>query len=175
MQKLGQDRLIILLDMQFIEIHDQDKIIETIQEFYTELHSSEKNIIIHTDPKYVPAITLWELEAELRDMKNGRATGNDHINIAILKAGEDTISKTLAKLYTKCLSERIISTAWKNANMVIIFKKGKTDLKNYRTIRLLSNIYEVLTKVLTKGLEKTRHEIKPNSEADIQRQITSMS
>ena len=33
-------------------------------------------------------------------MKNGTATGNDHINIETLKAGEDTISKkTLAKLY----------------------------------------------------------------------------
>ena len=42
-------------------------------------------------------------------MKNGTAKGNDHINIDTLKAGEDTISKTLAKLYTKCLSERQIT------------------------------------------------------------------
>ena len=55
-----------------------------------------------------------------------------------LKTGEDTISKTLAKLYTKCLSERRIPTAWKNAKMVIIFKKGnKKDLKNYTSIYLL--------------------------------------
>ena len=44
-------------------------------------------------------------------MKNGAATGNDHINIDALKAGEDTISKTIAKLYTKCLSERRRPTA----------------------------------------------------------------
>ena len=62
-----------------------------------------------------------------------QATGKDHINIEILKAGEDTISKTLAKLYTKCLSERRIPTAWKNSKMIIIFKKGnKKNLKNYR-------------------------------------------
>ena len=68
-------------------------------------------------------------------MKNGTATGNDHINIERLKAGEGTTSKTLAKLYIKCLSERRIPTAWKNAKMVIIFKKGnKKDLKNYRPI-----------------------------------------
>jgi len=43
--------------------------------------------------------------------------------------------------------------------MVIIFKKGtKKDLKNYRPIRLLSNIYKVLTKVPTKRLEKTLNE-----------------
>ena len=55
------------------------------------------------------------------------ATGNDHINIDTLKAGEDTISKTLAKLYTKCLSERRIPTAWKNAKMVINFQVGKWE------------------------------------------------
>ena len=36
-QKLGQDRLITLLDKQVREIHDQDMIIECIEEFYTEL------------------------------------------------------------------------------------------------------------------------------------------
>ena len=55
-------------------------------------------------------------------MKNGTATGKIHINIETLKAGEDTISKTLAKLYIKCLLERRLSdnhsTSWKNAKMV---------------------------------------------------------
>ena len=104
---------------------------------------------IHTDPTEIPDITSWEVEAALRDMKNGTATGNDNINIETLKPGEDTISKTLAKLYTKCLSERRLPAAWKNAKMMIIFKKGnKKDLKNYRPICLLSNIYNVLTKEL---------------------------
>ena len=75
-------------------------------------------------------------------MKHGTTTGNDHINIETLKAGEDPISKTLNKLYTKCLSERRIPVAWKNAKMMIIFKKGnKKEVKNYRSICLLSNIY----------------------------------
>ena len=39
--------------------------------------------------------------------------------------------------------------------MMIISKKGnKKDLKNYRPLCLLPNIYQVLTKVLTKRLEK---------------------
>ena len=57
-------------------------------------------------------------------MKNGTATGNAHINIETLKAGDDTISKTLA-LYTECLSQRRTPTAWKNAKMMITFKKEK--------------------------------------------------
>ena len=74
---------------------------------YTELYDSEQSTIIHIDPKEVPEITSWEVKAALRDMNNGITTGNDmDINIETLKAGEDTISETLAKLYTKCISER---------------------------------------------------------------------
>ena len=109
-QMLGQDSLITFMDKQGREIRDQDKIIARTEEFYTELYDSEQNSIIRTDPKEVPEITSWEVEAAQRDMKNGTATGNDHINIETLKAGEDTISKTLPKLYTKCLSERRIPT-----------------------------------------------------------------
>ena len=47
-----------------------------------------------------------KVDAATRDMKNRTAPGIDHIHIEItLKAGEANISKTLAKLYTKCLSE----------------------------------------------------------------------
>jgi len=38
------------------------------------------------------------VEATLTDTKNGAATGKDHINIDTLEAGEDTMSKTFAKL-----------------------------------------------------------------------------
>ena len=50
-QTLDQDRLITLLDRQGREIHDQDKIIERIEKFYTELYDSEQSTIIHIDPK----------------------------------------------------------------------------------------------------------------------------
>ena len=97
-------------------------------------------------------------------MKSWTAIGNDHINNETLKAGEDAISKTLAKLCTKCLSERRIPTAWKNAKMVIIFKKGnKKDFTNYRPLCLLSNIYLVLTK----RLEKTFDESQPREQAGL--------
>jgi len=49
-------------------------------------------------------------------MKIVTASGNEHVNIETLKTGVDTISKTQATLYTKYLSERLIHTAWINAN-----------------------------------------------------------
>ena len=66
-----------------------------------ELYDSEQNTIIHTDPKEVPEITSWDVEAALRVMKNESATDNEHVNIETLKAEKYIISKTFAKVYTK--------------------------------------------------------------------------
>ena len=73
-QKLSQDRLISFLDKRCREFHHQDKIIERIEQFYTNatLYKSEQSTIIHTDPKELPEIISWEVEAALRDMKMGQ-------------------------------------------------------------------------------------------------------
>ena len=69
-------------------------------------------------------------------------------------------------LYTKNLSERRIPAAWKNVTMVIIFQNGnKKYLKNYILRCLLSNIHDVLTKVLTKMQEKALDENQPQEKA----------
>ena len=129
--------------------------------FHTVLCDSEQRTIIHTDPEEVSKITSREVEAALRDMNNGTAASNDHINIDTIKAEENTISKTLAKLYNKCLSERRTPKSWKNAKTVIIFKNGnKKDHNNYRPICLITYIY----KILTKRLEKTLEENKPRKQ-----------
>ena len=112
------------------------------------------------------------MKAALRYVKNGRATGNDHIYIETLKAREDTMSKTIAKVYIKCLLERQIPTAWKNAKIMIIFNKvNKNDPSNYRPICLLSNIYKILTTVLTKRPEKTSDENQPRKPAGFTNRI----
>ena len=162
---LGQNRLITLLDNQGRD-QDQDKILERIEEFYTELYDNDQTVTIRTDPREVPSVTTWEVEAALKKMKNGKATGNDQVNIETLKAGEDTIAKTLAKLYKKCILERRIPTTWKNAKMVIIFKKGnQKDIKNYKPICLLSNIYKLFTKILTARLERIPDDNQPREQS----------
>ena len=136
-----KNRMITLLDKQGKEIQEQDKIMERIEEFYSELYDSDQAVTIQTDPKDVPPITAWEVEAALRKMENRKEAGKDQVNIETLKAGDETIAKQLAKLYTKCITERRIQKTWNEANMMIFFKKGnRKDIKNYRPICLLSNM-----------------------------------
>ncbi len=44
----------------------------------------------------------------LRKMTNGKEAGKDQVNNETLKAGDETIAKQLAKLYTQCIKERSI-------------------------------------------------------------------
>ena len=74
---------------------------------------------------YVPPIMACEVDAALRKMKNGKESGTDQVNIETLKAGDETIAKQLAKLYTKCITERRIPKTWKEANMVIFFQENE--------------------------------------------------
>ena len=141
---LGKNRMITLLDKQVKEIQEQDKTMARIEEYYSELYDSGQAVTIQTDPEEVPPIMAWEVEAALRKMQNGKEAGKDQVNIETLKAGEESFAKQLAKLYTKCTTERRIPKTWKEANMVIFFKKGnRKDTKNYRPICLLSIIQTV--------------------------------
>ena len=107
-----------------------------------------------------------EVEAALRKMKNGKEAGKDQVTIETLKAGEETIAKQLAKLYTKCITERRIPKTWKEANMVISFKKGNRKyIKNYMPICLLSHMYKQFTQIITSRLEKKLDENQPREQA----------
>ena len=115
--------MITLLDKQGKEIQEKYNIMERIQEFYSELYDSDEAVTIQTYPEEVLPIMAREVEAAPRKMKNGKEAGKYQVNIETLKAGDETIAKQLAKLYTKCITERCIPKTWKEANMVIFFKK----------------------------------------------------
>ena len=53
---LGKNRMITLLDKQGKEIQEQDKIMERIEEFYSELYDSDQAVTIQTYPKEVTLI-----------------------------------------------------------------------------------------------------------------------
>ena len=137
---LGKNRMITLLDKQGKDIQEQNKIMERKEEFYSQLYDSDQAVTRQTNPEEVPPIMAWKVEAALRKIKHGKQAGKDQVNIETLKAGDETIAKQLAKLYTKCITERRIPKTWKEAfNIVIFFKKGnRKDIKNYRPICLLS-------------------------------------
>ena len=93
------------LDKQGKEIPEQDRIMERMEEFYSELYDSDEAVTIQTDPEEVPPIMAREVEAALRKIKNEKEAGKYQVNIEPLKVGDETIAKQLAKLCAKCIKE----------------------------------------------------------------------
>ena len=98
--------------------------------------------------------------------ENRKEAGKDQVNIQTLKARDETIAKQLAKLDTKGITKRRIPKTWKEANMVIFFKKvNRKDIMNYRPICLISNMYKLFTTIITASLEKKLDENQPREQA----------
>ena len=107
----------------------------------------------------------WKINFALH-MKRGKAPGPDGVLVDSLKEGGDIATRELAKLFTKCIKVKKVPSAWKQANMTTLFKKcNKKDLKNHRPITLLSNIYKLLTNVLTNHMQKGLDEHQPREQA----------
>ena len=51
--------MITVMDKQGKEIQEQDKIMERIEEFYSELYDSHQAVTIQTYPEEVPPIMAW--------------------------------------------------------------------------------------------------------------------
>ena len=131
--------MITLLDKKGKEIQEQNR----IEECYSELYDSDQAVTIQTDSKELPPIIAWEVEAALRKMKNSKEAGQYQVKIETLKAGDETIAKQLAKLHTKCITERRIPKTWKEAIMVI-FSRKETETTSITTYQF--PCYHICTK-----------------------------
>ena len=83
--------MITLLDKQGKEIQEQDKIMEQLEELYSELYDSDQTVTIQTDPEEVPSIMAREEgEAALRKMKNWK----EGIRLSTNPSNIDIIART---------------------------------------------------------------------------------
>ena len=66
-----------------------------------------------------------------------------------------SLAKELTKLYNHCLKHQKVPNAWKNSELILVHKKRDIkDIRNYQPLSLLTHVYKIFTKVLTKRLER---------------------
>ena len=172
----GKQKITSLFDKDGHEITDQDLILKRIEEFYEDLYASDKDTEEPGEPQEeIPNVTDWEVQHAVKQMKKGKSPGPDNVLIDTVREGGDVLAKELAKLFSMCMHKGRVPNQWKEASMIILHKKGdKRDLKNYRPISLLSNLYKLYTRILTNRLQNILDDNQPREQAGFRKGFSTM-
>ncbi|GFO40610.1 endonuclease-reverse transcriptase [Plakobranchus ocellatus] len=109
-----------------------------------------------------PTILKEEVEAAIKKMKNGKATGPDNIPVEIVKAldnlGLDLTTKLLNTIFDGTIPEDVCKSVF----VVLPKTPGATECKLHITISLMSHFTKILLRALMHRMRKSiRPEISP--------------
>lgn len=98
-------------------------------------------------------------------MRNNKSRGENNVTAEAIKLGGPVLIANIQKLFNLYLNDLTFSFKWNNA-VILPYKKGdKTCLENWRPISLLSDLYELFTRVLTTRLEAIMDFYQPRKQA----------
>ena len=89
-------------------------------------------------------------------LKDGKASGGDGIPTEVWKHGGDSLFSRLHQLITNAWNMGSVPQSWKDASIVIIYKKGnRTDCGNHKGISFLSTAGKIFIRILLNRLSTT--------------------
>ncbi|KAE9412121.1 hypothetical protein Angca_009478, partial [Angiostrongylus cantonensis] len=123
----------------------------------------------------VPPVLPSEIRHAISSVKNRTAPGPDRIRLEHLKNLPLVLVSTLARLFTRYLSECKVPTQWKTSKTVSLFKKSDLhDIGNYRPICLLSVVYKLFIRVILNRIDRTLDEGQPCGQARFRKGFSTM-
>ncbi|KAE9415923.1 hypothetical protein Angca_004395, partial [Angiostrongylus cantonensis] len=100
-----------------------------------------------------------EIRHAISSVKNRTLPSLDRIRSEHLKNLPPLLVSTLARLFSRYLSECRIPTQWKTSKTVLLFeKRDLQNTGNYRPICLLSVVYKLFTPVILNRIDTTLDE-----------------
>ena len=101
------------------------------------------------------AIEKEEVRVAMKEMKKGKAVGEDDIPSEFLTEGGEEVLEWITEIFNKVLTEEKIPSAWKKGIVTALYKGGrKQELGNYRGITVNSSMYKLFTRILRRRLEE---------------------
>ncbi|KAI8426662.1 hypothetical protein MSG28_014383 [Choristoneura fumiferana] len=153
----------------------RQEILKIATAFYTELYGNntiEKEIDI-SENTTVPHIMQEEVEKAIDTQRKDKAPGPDGISNEILKQTKPAIVPILADIFNTVITTETIPKQWTQSNIILLFKKGNyCDIRNYRPISLMSNIYKIFAKIILKRIERKLDEQQPIEQAGFRKDFS---
>ena len=126
----------------------------------TTVPAEERDLLRDSPPLATPPstpplpFTAQELTDVLKDLKRNKAPGPDRLTAESLKTLDYVVEAELLKALNACFLSKTVPSAWKEANIVSIFKgKGSdSDPASYRPISSLNVVYKVYAAMLQRRL-----------------------
>ena len=150
----------ILLSQGVNVTTDDDDKVRCLNDYFTSQTTvNDTNKILPPENRVTAAfldnihITPDTVNDILKPPNTSKSCGPDLVNPRLLREASNEISLPLSKIFNKSLSLKQYPNAWKQANVVPIFKKNDpTSVNNYRPVSILSIIGKVMEKCIYKYL-----------------------
>ncbi|EYC15341.1 hypothetical protein Y032_0037g3463 [Ancylostoma ceylanicum] len=100
---------------------------KVIYDFYSDLFDSHLHLPLchlREDEYVIPSVLPSEVRHAIKSVKNRTAPGLDRIRPEHLKNLPTALVNTLARLFTRFLSECKVPSQWKTSRTVLLYKKG---------------------------------------------------
>ena len=102
---------------------------------------------LDTLPRFI--VTESAVRAALLELSPNKACGPDNFSAKIILECIDELVSPLTKICTKSVNSGEFPNAWKEANIIPLFKKGdRKNPLNYRSISLISLFGKILEKIV---------------------------
>ncbi|KAK6749731.1 hypothetical protein RB195_002002 [Necator americanus] len=151
---------------------------KVIHDFYSDLFDSHVHLPPHhlrEDRHVIPEVLPSEIRHAIMSVRNRTAPSPDRIRPEQLRNLPPVFINTLARLFTRYLSECKVPKQWKTSKTVLLYKKGDPhDVGNYRPICLLPVIYKLFTRVILNRIEKVLDEGQPCEQAGFRKGFSTI-
>ena len=98
---------------------------------------------------------MEEVRHSIRNLKKGKAPGNDGVTSEMIQAGGDSSVKIYHTLCCKIWKSGTWPEEWKRSVYIPLPKKGDLQLcTNYRTVALISQVRKILPQIIMKRIQR---------------------
>ena len=133
---------------------------EMLNTFFASVFTKEDTANIpEPEPKVLQSILSTIIVTEqmvrdrLKEQKPGKSAGPDCIHSRVVVETQEQLVRPLTIIFNKSLSEGVVPDSCKEAEVVLIFKKGKRDDPgNYRPVGLTSVRGKIMEKIVRKEI-----------------------